>query len=96
MPARKVELDDRQFSLIAKALADPNRVEMLRRIGEAKDAPTCSCVRDWLGLAPATVSHHLKELENAGLVRLERHGKFASLILQRDVLKAYARQLSAI
>lgn len=96
MGAREVELDSRQFTLISKALADPNRFEMLQMIGESKEAPTCSCVRDWLGLAPATVSHHLKELENAGLVQVERDGKFARLALRRDVLQAYLKRLSAL
>ena len=30
-------------------------------------------------LAPATVSHHLKELKNAGLINMERKGKFIYL-----------------
>ena len=95
MGAHEVQLDGQQFTLISKALADPRRVEMLQRIGESRNAPTCSCVRDWLALAPATVSHHLRELENAGLVNVERDGKFAYISLRRDVLKAYVRRLSA-
>jgi ArsR family transcriptional regulator, arsenate/arsenite/antimonite-responsive transcriptional repressor len=95
MGAHQVQLDDQQFALISKALADPKRVEMLHRIGESRTAPTCSCVRDWLALAPATVSHHLRELENAGLVNVERDGRFAHISLRRDVLKAYVKRLSA-
>jgi ArsR family transcriptional regulator len=96
MGPRQVQLDDRQFTLISKALADPKRFEMLQRIGQSKEAPTCSCLRDWLRLAPATVSHHLKELENAGLVNVERDGKFAHITIRRDVWKAYVRKLSAL
>jgi ArsR family transcriptional regulator len=96
MGPRQVQLDDRQFTLISKALADPKRFEMLQRIGQSTEAPTCSCLRDWLGLAPATVSHHLKELENAGLVNVERDGKFAHITIRRDVWKAYVRKLSAL
>ena len=96
MAARKLELDARQFTLISKALADPKRFEMLQRIGQSEDAPTCSCVRDWLHLAPATVSHHLKELEMAGLVNIDRDGKFAYITLRRDVLKAYLSRLSSL
>lgn len=96
MAEREVHLDDRQFTLISKAIADPKRFEMLQRIGESKDAPTCSCVCDWTGLAPATVSHHLKELDHAGLVRVERDGKFAHLTLRRDVWKAYLKRLSTL
>jgi ArsR family transcriptional regulator, arsenate/arsenite/antimonite-responsive transcriptional repressor len=96
MSARELKLDDGQFALISKALADPKRFEMLQRIAGSKEAPTCSCVSDWLGLAPATVSHHLKELEAAGLVRVEREGKFAHITLRRDVLSAYASRLSSL
>ena len=96
MGTRAVKLDSRQFALISKALADPKRFEMLEKIGASKQAPTCSCVCEWLGLSPATVSHHLKELENASLVLVERDGKFAHITLRRDVLKAYLRRLSAL
>jgi DNA-binding transcriptional ArsR family regulator len=67
----------RQFALIIKALADPKRFEMLQRIAGSKQASTCSSVCEWLGLAPATVSRHLRELESAGLVNVQRDGKFA-------------------
>lgn len=96
MRAREVQLDAEQFALISKALADPHRFEILKQIAAAKDAPTCSCVRDFLGLAPATVSHHLKELESAGLITLERHGKFAHILLRRDMLASYAKHLAAL
>jgi ArsR family transcriptional regulator len=96
MGAREWKLDARQFALISKALADPKRFEMLERIAASKEAPTCSCVRDWLGLAPATVSHHLRELERAGLVDVTRDGKFAYISLRRNVLDAYVNRLSSI
>jgi ArsR family transcriptional regulator, arsenate/arsenite/antimonite-responsive transcriptional repressor len=96
MDASKTTLDDQQLTRISRALADPNRFEMLQRIAAAKQAPTCSCVRDWLGLAPATISHHLKELEGAGLVKVERDGKFAHLTLRRGVWAAYVKRLSSL
>ena len=96
MSAREPKLDSQQFELISKALADPKRFEMLQRIAASKAAPTCSCIREWLGLAPATVSHHLKELESAGLVNVQRDGKFAYISLRRDVLDAYVNRLASI
>jgi ArsR family transcriptional regulator len=91
-----VKLDDGQFALISKAMADPKRLEMLQRIAASKEAPTCSCVCDWLGLSPATITHHLQELEGAGLVRVERNGKFAHISLRRDILNAYIKRLSSL
>jgi ArsR family transcriptional regulator len=96
MRVRETKLDAEQFALISKALADPKRFEMLQRIAGSKEAPTCSCVREWLGIAPATVSHHIKELERAGLISVERDGKYAYLSLRRDVFQAYVNQLSSI
>ena len=96
MAARELKLDARQITLISKALADPSRFEMLQRIGASEEAPTCTCISDWLDLAPATISHHLKELESAGLIQIERDGKFAYISLRRDVLKAYLNRLASI
>jgi ArsR family transcriptional regulator len=89
-------IDDQQFALISKALADPKRFDILRRIASSREAPTCTCLRDFTGLSPATVSHHLKDLETAGLIRIERSGKFAHLTLRREAWKAYLKRLSAL
>ena len=91
-----VALDDRQFTLISKAVADPKRFEMLQRIAQSKGALTCTEMCDGLERSPATVSHHLRELENAGLINVEREGKFAYISLRRDVWKAYLKRLGAL
>lgn len=89
-------LSESQMHLIAKALADPRRYEILRQIGAGKGAVSCSDVRGCQPVSAATLSHHLKELETAGLVTIVRKGKFADLVLQRDVLHAYMQHLGEI
>jgi ArsR family transcriptional regulator len=98
MGAKRVgtELTEEQMHLIAKALADPRRLELLRQIGSCTDPTQCTAIKDCHPVSAATLSHHMKELETAGLVRVMREGKFASYLLRRDVLKAYTAQLAKI
>src|SRR6478609_3127562 len=51
---------------ILKALADPKRFELLEKIAKANCPLGCSVASTALAIAPATLSHHIKELESAG------------------------------
>ena len=73
-------LSQKQLQLIAKALADPRRYEILRQIGARNCAVACADVRQCQPVSAATLSHHIKELEEAGLITIIRKGKFADLI----------------
>lgn len=81
---------------IARALAEPRRLQILKQLGACQTAVACRVLLEEQDIAPATLSHHLKELESAGLIDTSREGKFVHVELNRDVLRAYVAQLSEI
>jgi ArsR family transcriptional regulator, arsenate/arsenite/antimonite-responsive transcriptional repressor len=92
---KQPELSDDQVQLIAKALADPRRYMILKRLTGRDNAMPCSDVLDCAGISPATLSHHMKELEMAGLIQPVRKGKFVSYLTRREVLNAYLKKIKA-
>jgi ArsR family transcriptional regulator len=79
----------RQERLVAVlgAMADPTRLEILRLLA-AQAGPTCVCdVVDHFELAQPTISHHLKVLREAGLLRASRQGIWSFYEVDRDGLE---------
>lgn len=83
------------MQLIAKALADPRRYMILKHLTGSDKAMSCGEVLDCAGVSPATLSHHMKELEMAGLIQPLREGKFVSYLTRREALSAYLNKIKA-
>ncbi len=88
-------MSDQQFRAINKAVSDPRRYEILQMIAGGKGS-TCMELRECCPISPATLSHHLKELETSGLISIERDGKFAYPSFRREVWETYLSRLSEL
>lgn len=93
--ATKTRLTQQQFDAIARAVADPRRFAILKQVA-ANPCMGCSALHEHAELAPATISHHMKELHDAGLIEIIREGRTASLELRRDTWQAYLDRLSSL
>lgn len=60
--------EQNQLSMLLKAIAHPARIAILQQIISA-NACICGDLVEELGLAQATISQHLKELKNAGIIQ---------------------------
>lgn len=60
--------EQNRMATMLKALAHPARIAILQQIIKA-NACICGELVDELGLAQATISQHLKELKNAGIIQ---------------------------
>lgn len=89
-------MDRRSFTRISKALADPRRYEILRRIAACKSEASCLMLKEKFPITPATLSHHLKELSSAGLIEIRRNSKFMYVQLRKNVWNQYLKELRSL
>jgi ArsR family transcriptional regulator len=80
---------------ISKALADQTRLRIFEAIS-ANNRLKCGEIVSMLGVTPATVSHHLKILSEAGLIVCRREGQFIYSESVPKTIDAYARTLAKI
>jgi ArsR family transcriptional regulator, arsenate/arsenite/antimonite-responsive transcriptional repressor len=88
-------MDRNQIERISKALGDATRLRIFEAISRANGI-VCSELVAMRGVTPATVSHHMKVLADAGLIRCRREGQFVYSESVPDTIAAYSRALTAI
>jgi ArsR family transcriptional regulator len=94
--AKATRLSNTRRTALLKALADPRRFELLERIAKNNCPLGCAQARTAMPISAATLSHHIKELETAGLIVVRREGKFHFLTLKPGVLDALAATLALL
>lgn len=94
--AKEYELDEQ-----LKALADPVRMRVVKLLalpmrsrGDEQDRGLCACdIESVMGVGQSTVSHHMKLLSNAGLVRSEKKGRWVYYRLNPSAFAALSQAL---
>jgi ArsR family transcriptional regulator, arsenate/arsenite/antimonite-responsive transcriptional repressor len=88
-------MDLSQIEKISKALADETRLMIFQAISCQKHM-NCSQIVSLQEVTPATVSHHLKILVEAGLVQSRREGQFVYNQAIPGKIEEYTRALTSI
>jgi ArsR family transcriptional regulator len=85
-----------ELEAVIKALADRHRLRILNLLLQAGGEPVCVCeVQPRLGLSQGTVSHHLKQLVEAGIVVRETRGTYSYFNLVPGALDSVREVFSA-
>ena len=85
-------MDRSQIEKISKALADETRLMIFEAVA-AKGQMNCGEIVSMQGVTPATVSHHLKVLNEAGLIDCQREGQFVYSRTVPGTIKDYSKAL---
>ena len=86
-------MTDADFFQIAKLLADPTRFALLCAIARVDEMPCKRMVAEF-DVSQATISHHLKELTNAGLITGRREGQCGFFKARPKALARYQNELN--
>lgn len=86
--SNKDPLGGESFAKISKALGHPARIKIIKYLKEANQC-ICGEIVEIMPLAQSTVSQHLKQLKESGLVIGEVEGPTTCYCLDLSVLKAF-------
>ena len=89
-------MDRARIEKISKALADSTRLMIFEAISTNKKEMACGELVTLRGVTPATVSHHLKILADAGLIACRREGQFVFNRALPETIVEYSRALARL
>lgn len=88
-------MDRAQIEKISRALADQTRLSIFEAISHCQHM-NCGEIVSMRRVTPATVSHHLKILSEAGLIECRRRGQFIYSESVPETLKEYTTALAKL
>jgi ArsR family transcriptional regulator, arsenate/arsenite/antimonite-responsive transcriptional repressor len=89
------EMDRARIEKISKALGDETRLRIFEAISSSIEM-NCGEIVSMRGVTPATVSHHLKILSEAGLIECRREGQFVYNKAIPQTLEDYSQSLASL
>lgn len=90
------EDDADNLAALLKALADPVRLRLVSLVAAAPSGELCACdLPALVGKSQPTVSHHLRQLVDAGILDREQRGKWAWFTLNSNRLAACCEALGS-
>jgi ArsR family transcriptional regulator len=81
------------FSLIANALADPRRYEILQQIAGQHTPLSFAALQKEHDIGAPTISYHLKVLAEANLIDVRRQGKRTTVVFRPDIVRRYLKDV---
>jgi ArsR family transcriptional regulator len=89
-------MNPKKAEKIAKALADPNRLQIIKEIRKQKDCLYCAEINDVINLAQPSICHHLKMLTDTEIILAEKEGRNVKYRLNNEVLDEYIDFLESL
>jgi DNA-binding transcriptional ArsR family regulator len=90
-------MSDEKVQEILKAISNPIRLEILRKVraGQGTEGLPCSCAMEGIGVSQSTFSHHISELCQCGLLVGRNQGRFVLLSVDEEVWQEFQHGLQA-
>jgi ArsR family transcriptional regulator, arsenate/arsenite/antimonite-responsive transcriptional repressor len=93
----EAQMNPKKAEKISKALADPNRLQILKEIKKQKEQCLyCVAINDTINLAQPSIAHHLKLLVDTEIILSEKEGRNVKYRLNNKVIDEYIAFLETL
>lgn len=92
-PTHDADLQPDEMTAMMRALGDPRRYSIVKELAAANAPVPCCSLAQTGQVSPSTMSHHIQQLEQSGLIEVTREGRFAVLRLNRARYEGLLKQL---